>query len=87
MLPEAPTALPSLLVTPLRIINNRKGSYDTYIDVGVWGLLVRLAVLVEHASLDHGFLERSFWSETPLFGVDVSFHDNSLDLGNDARLK
>ena len=56
-----------------------------YIDVGVWGLLVRLAVLVEHARLDHGFLERSSWSETPLLWVNVALHDNSLDLGNHAR--
>ena len=57
----------------------------SHIDVGVWGLLVRLAVLVEHARLDHGFLERSSWSETPLFRVDVALHDNSLDLGDDTR--
>lgn len=56
----------------------------THVNVGVGGLFVWFSILVKESGLDHGFLERCLWSHAPLAGVDVTLHNDALDLGDNA---
>ena len=48
------------------------------------GLFVGTAKLVELSLRDEGLLLLGARSETPTSGIGVAFHDDALDLGNDA---